>query len=160
MAQSLKIGPWRFLWLGFQFSLLWLLFMAIIFIIAMLINIDWSRNRLEALLTETIHRKFQLGHLSWTFGLNGLCLTTNRLSIQEYNGRPFFHAGVSEIGIAVTSLFGKELKIRHLNLNQPELWAVRIRPGIWNFSDLLTKAQDVNYLQADSGKIHFLDASN
>jgi hypothetical protein len=133
--------------------------MVILFGIALLTNIDWSRNRLEAMMSASIHRRLHLGRLSWIFGINGLAIEAHDFILYEPDGAPFLNAGKTEIGIALRPLFSGQFKMRHLVLNEPELWAVRIRPGVWNFNDLLQTAFNLNFLRAEHGKIHLIDRS-
>ncbi len=142
-----------------KFISMWLFFMVIIFGIAMLTDIDWSRPYLERSMAEATHRQIKLGHLTWTFGLGGLAIDTTHISIRDKSGQPFLNAQASEIGIAFWRLLSGELRIRHLYFERPELWCVRNAPGIWNFDDLLKTAINVDYLECDQGNIHMVDTA-
>jgi uncharacterized protein involved in outer membrane biogenesis len=147
-------------WIGLTtlFLTVWLSFMAIIFVIAMLTDIDWSKSRLEKLLGAAIHRKVSFGHLSWSFGLHGLAIETNKFNVYEENGAPFLSAGRSQLGMALRPLLSGQIKLQFLNFSHPELWASRTGPGKWNFDDLLQTAYQVDFLQAEHGTIHLADS--
>lgn len=149
--------PFRVAWLAFQFVSLWAFFMVIIFSIALLTNIDWSRNRVEAMISTTTHRHIRLGRLSWVFGINGAAVQAHDVRVYDADGTPFLTAGRTEIGIALRPLLSGQLKLRHVILNEPELWAVRLRPGVWNFDDLLQTAFNLNFLRGHHGTIHLAD---
>ncbi|PWT95706.1 MAG: hypothetical protein C5B53_11015, partial [Candidatus Melainabacteria bacterium] len=159
MGQS-NDRPFRVAWLAVQFTSLWLCFMVIIFGIALLTNIDWSRNRVEAMISNTTHRQIRLGRLSWIFGINGAAVQAHDLRVYDPDGTPFLTAGRTEIGIALRPLISGQLKLRHVIFNEPQLWAVQIRPGVWNFDDLLQTAFNLNFLKANHGKIHLTDKSS
>ncbi len=140
-----------------KFISLWLGFMVIIFGIAMLTDIDWSKRYIEKLMCEATHRQVKLGHLTWTFGLGGLAIDTTKISITEKSGLPLLQAGPSEIGIAFWKLLSGELRLRHLYFKQPELWSIRYAPGNWNFDDLLKTTINIDYLECSEATVHIID---
>jgi hypothetical protein len=134
--------------------------MVIIFGIALLTNVDWSRNRVEAVIGSTMHRQVHLGRLSWLFGIHGAALQARDLRVYDSDGTPFLTGGRTEIGIALRPLISGQLKLRYVEFHEPELWAVQVRPGVWNFDDLLQTAFDLNFLRTYHGKIHLTDKSS
>lgn len=133
--------------------------MVIIFGIALTTNIDWSRHRVEAMLSTALHRRLNVGHLRWTFGVHGLSLESNTVRICEADGRPFIDGAHSEVGIALWPLLSGKLKIKSISLNSPEIWAVRTSSGLWNFDDLLKASVDLQSFQVNNGTVHLKDAS-
>jgi len=126
---------------------------------AFLINIDWTRPKIEAMMSESFHRKVKLGALSWTLGLNGISIWTNQLTASGEDGEPFVRSGPSEIGVAFLPLLNGKLIVRHLSFKRPELWAIRLNKSTWNFSDLLKPGLDIRLIQVEKGKLHLQDRS-
>lgn len=157
IVRQAPLPPVRSAWQNFRFAALWFSFILIICGIAMLANIDWSRDRLQTWMSTVINRRVECGRLRWIFGLHGLAVEARDLKVFEADGRPFLNAGRSEIGVALLPLIAGQFKIRHLIFNSPELWAVRLKPGTWNFDDLLLTAFNAKFLKADHGLIHLKD---
>lgn len=140
-----------------KFMAMWLAFVVILIGVALLVDIDWAKPYCQTALTQMFHRKVRIGHLTWSFGLNGLEVETTKLAVYEPNGAPFLIAGTSEIGIGILPLFTKRMVISHLNFVQPEIWAIRTAQANWNFDDLLEAGPDIRYLQIQNGKMHLID---
>lgn len=137
-----------------KFLVAWVTFVVVLLGIGLLSNLEWARPKVEEQLSSSFHRTVKLGELSWTFGLNGLAIATDRLSMLESDGSPFLVAGRSEIGIAFTPLFRRELIIKHVDFHHPEMYATQLAPGKWNFSDLLVPGPEIRYVEVDDGKLH------
>ena len=137
----------------------WLISLILLFATAFLVNIDWARPKIEAMMSETLHRKVELGALSWSLGLNGISIWTNKLTATGKEGEPFMRSGPSEIGAAFLPLLNGKLIVRHLSFKRPELWAVRLSNSEWNFSDLIQPALDIRLIQVEKGKLHLQDRS-
>jgi hypothetical protein len=146
-------------WLIVRFLLGWMFSIAVLFILALMINIDWAKPKLEATMGEALHRNVHLGHLRWHFGLNGITVLTRSLKIDELDGSPFIVAKGSNIGVAFTPLLSGKLIVKFVQVDHPELYAVKLKPGAWNFEDLLQQTIDVKFIQADSGTVHISDRS-
>lgn len=137
-----------------KFFAFWLSSLAILLVIALLSNIEWARRHIETALCQSFHRKVGLGRLSWSLGLQGLAIDTNKFEMKEENSSPFIKSGPSEIGIAVLPLFEGKLVIKHLEFDGPEVWAVKLDDKRWNFSDLLTEGPEIRMLQIEHGQLH------
>ncbi len=146
-------------WLIVRFVLGWILSIAILFILALMIDIDWMKPRLEAAIGENLHRSVKLGHLRWHFGLNGITVLTRTLKVNELDGDPFILAKRSNIGIAFTPLLQGKLIVKFIQIDHPEIWAVKLKPGAWNFEDLLEPTIDVRFIEVDAGTVHLSDQS-
>ncbi|MBK7746818.1 MAG: AsmA family protein [Candidatus Obscuribacter sp.] len=146
-------------WLIIRFVLGWLFSIVILIGLALMVNIDWAKPKIEEVLTEQLHRNVHLGHLRWYFGLNGLTLTTKAIQVDEKDGDPFLKANGANIGIAFAPLFAKRVVIKHLRFDHPEFWAIKLKPGGWNFEDLLTDTTEIHLMQVDSGLVHVMDAT-
>jgi hypothetical protein len=146
-------------WLIVRFLLLWMGSLVVIALICLLVDINWTRPRLETALGQTLHRQIKLGQLRWHLGLNGLMILTRSLKINELDGDPFMQARGSNIGLAFVPLLSGKLIIKHLQVDHPEIWAVKLKPGAWNFEDLLDAKTTVNFMQFDSGTVHIVDAT-
>ena len=143
--------------LAYKFVAVWFLFVAVLFGLAFVSNIDWSKPFLQTQLGYLLHRNVKLGHLAWNLSQNGLAVETNQLSITEADGSNFFKAAHAEMGIAFVPLLKKQLIIRHVQFTKPEVWAVRIKKNIWNFDDLLEMDNNIRFVEADHGIVHFVD---
>ncbi|MBU6451428.1 MAG: hypothetical protein KGS72_06600 [Cyanobacteria bacterium REEB67] len=152
-------GNNRSRWLIVRFLLLWMGSLVVIALICLLVDINWTRPRLETALGQTLHRQIKLGQLRWHLGLNGLMVLTRSLKITELDGDPFIDARGSNIGLAFVPLLSGKLIIKHLQVDHPEIWAVKLKPGAWNFEDLLDAKTTVNFMQFDSGTVHIVDAT-
>jgi hypothetical protein len=150
-------GNNRSRWLIIKFLALWLVSMVVLTCIGLLVDINWTKPRLEAALGQTLHRKIKLGQLRWHLGLNGLMILTRSLKVNELDDDPFIVARGSNIGLAFVPLLSGKLIIKHLQIDHPQIYAVKLKPGGWNFEDLLNAKTTVNIMQFDSGTIHILD---
>lgn len=124
-----------------------------------MVNIDWAKPKIEEVMTQTLHRPVRLGHLRWFFGFNGLTLTTRFVDVKEEDGDPFMKAGGTNIGIAFTPLLSGKVVVKHLKFDHPEFWFVKLKPGGWNFEDLLVDTTEVHFIQVDDGVVHVIDAT-
>lgn len=157
--EAKDVNPWRTRWLIARFLFGWLASLVFLFILALMINIDWARPKLEAAMGETMHRRVELGKLRWHLGLNGLTVLTRSVKINELDGDPFLSARGSNVGLAFTPLLRGKIVVKFLQMDHPEVWAVKLKPGAWNFEDLLVPKVEVRFVQVDSGKIHIKDQS-
>jgi hypothetical protein len=146
-------------WLILRFLVLWLCSLVILVAVGLLVDINWTRPKVEAGLGQTLHRKIKLGALRWHLGLNGLMILTRSLSISELDGEPFLNARGSNIGLEFVPLLAGKIKIKHLQIDHPEIYAVKLKAGAWNFEDLFDAKTTVSFVQIDSGKIHIMDAT-
>ncbi len=146
-------------WLIVRFLAGWLFSILVLFILALMINIDWAKPKLEATMGEALHRNVHLGHLRWHFGLNGITVLTRSLKIDELDGSPFITAKGSNIGVAFTPLLSGKLIVKFVQVDHPVIYAVKLKPGAWNFEDLLQQTIDVHFIQADSGTVYISDRS-
>ena len=147
----------RYLGLVTRFLALWLFFMFLLASVALLMDINWARPRLELLMSESLKRRVALGSLSWNLGLNGLSIQTSKMGVTSLEGEPFVTAGPSEIGVAVLPLLKGKLIVRHLSFTKPEVWAVRLPAGNWNFTDLLKPGPEIRFVQVERGRLHLVD---
>ena len=139
------------------FISVWLFFSGIIFIIAILTDINWTRPNLEDFIGHSIHRNVKLGHLYWHFGFKGLTVQTSRLLVAEPTGEPFLMAGNCEIGFAFWPLFLGIGEIHHFDLQNPLFMAVRTGKGSWNFDDLLVACPEVDFIDCHHGHVFVID---
>ncbi len=146
-------------WLILRFLALWMGTLLVLAAIVLLVDINWARPRLEAGLGQTLHRKISLGQLRWHLGLNGLMILTRSLNITELDGDPFLNSRGSNIGLAFVPLLTGKIIIKHLQIDHPEIYAVKLKPGAWNFEDLFDPKTTVSFMEVDSGKIHIIDAT-
>ncbi len=137
-----------------KFLSLWIMSLLMLVAIALLSNIEWARRHIENALCQTFNRKVELGKLSWSIGLHGLAIDSDHLEMKGKKGEPFVSAGPSEIGIALLPLLQKRLVVKHLEFEEPEVWAFRLSDKEWNFSDLITEGPEIRMLQIERGQLH------
>jgi hypothetical protein len=139
------------------FVSVWLFFSSIVFLIAILTDINWARPNLEDFMASSLHRNVKLGHLYWHFGFKGLTLETSRLLVAEPSGEPFLMAGNCEIGLAFWPLLLGKGTIHHFDLQNVLFMAVRTGEHHWNFDDLLVTCPDVEFVDCHHGHAFVID---
>ena len=139
------------------FFFTWLSFSCIIFVIAILIDINWTRPSLEQIMAQFVHRNVKLGRLSWHFGWHGFSVHTSRLLVAEKSGDPFLMAGNCEIGFSTLPLLIGIAKVEYIDMQNPLFMAVRTGAKSWNFDDLLVASPDIDFIQIRSGHIFVVD---
>ena len=121
---------------------------------------NWSTEKLELAMSESLTRPVHLGRTSWSLGLNGLILSTSSLAIDEKDGRTrFMTSGQTEIGLAFFPMARGEFYPRHLRLVDPQVNAVRISGDRWNFSDLgqVPALKYVSWMEISGGRVKLVD---
>ncbi len=146
-------------WLIFRFVSGWLLSLAILAGLALMVNIDWAKPKMQEVMGQALHRPVKLGHLRWFFGLNGITLTTKNIEVTENDGDPFLKAKGINIGVAFTPLLSGKVVLKHLRFDTPEFYAVKLKASGWNFEDLLVETTEIHFVQVDNGKVHVIDAT-
>lgn len=144
----------RLNWIVLRFLGSWLFGLLVLVGIGLLSNLEWARPKIQEAMSESFHRQVKLGDLSWMLGLNGLAISTDRLSLIEADGKPFIISGKSEIGVAFLPLFNKRVLIKHVDFDKPEVFATQIAPGKWNFTDLLVEGPEIRFVQVEHGRLH------
>ena len=96
----------------------------------------WDRSRVENTLTASLQRKVHLGKINWCFGIRGLAFDTEEISVQDKDGTPFFHANKTTVLFGIIPLLQGKLRVKHLDVQQPQAWLKRLTQTEWNFSDL------------------------
>ena len=148
----LKLLLIRMVFVGF-----WLFFSCIIFVVAILTDINWMRPKLEEAISHSIHRNVKLGHLSWHVGLRGLSVQTSRLAIAEPTGDPFLMAGTCEIGFSPWPLLIGVGQIEHVEMDNTLFMAIRTGKQNWNFDDLLVVSPDIDFIECHKGHVFVVD---
>ena len=146
-------------WLISKFIWGWLGSLLLLAVIALSLDVDWAKPKVEEVLTQQLHRKVFLGHLRWRIGLNGLQFLTRSMKIDEFDGDPFMTARGTNLGVSMTHLLAGQLKIKYLQIDHPEIFAIKIKPGAWNFEDLLDDQIEIQLIEVDSGVLHIQDQS-
>ncbi|HEY9681985.1 MAG TPA: AsmA-like C-terminal region-containing protein [Oculatellaceae cyanobacterium] len=144
-------------WLIVKFLVGWLASMCLLFVIALSVNIDWAKPFLQRGLSLIINRDVQLGHLTWSWRPGNLTVETTKVAISGVDGSKLLVAGPSEVGLAFFPLLKKKVIVKHITLNHPQFWAVRVKDKGWNFDDLLTLGPDIQFIQANSGTVYVSD---
>jgi uncharacterized protein involved in outer membrane biogenesis len=144
-------------WLVIKFLAGWFASMCLLFVIALSVNIDWAKPFLQRGLSMIVNRDVQLGHLTWSWRPGNLTVETTKVSISQPDGSKLLVAGPSEVGLAFFPLLKKKVIVKHITLNRPQFWAVRIKDKGWNFDDLLTLGPDIQFIQANNGTLFVAD---
>lgn len=142
-----------------QFLTGWFISMVILVVVAISVDINWAKPHISKMLADVLHRKVHLGKLKWQCGFSGLAISTDKLSLVEHDNLPLLTTKQSEIGIAFTPLLQGKLEFRYLKFKEPELWAIYLGNGRWNFTDLLDAVIDLHLAEIKQGQIHFRDFS-
>lgn len=143
--------------LAIKFMIFWLLSVAMLCVVALALNADWCKPQFETALSQLFHRKVRLGHMSWSFGFNGLAIATNKVEVDEMNDAPFLRAQRTEIGVSFRPLLKGDVELHHLDFRKPEFWFTREMNGDWNFADLIKFGPDVRIIQINDGRLHLTD---
>lgn len=151
-AEKAAVGP-----LAIKFMVFWLLSISAILVIGLALNADWCKPQFESALSQLFHRKVRLGHISWSFGFNGLAIATNKVEVDEMDDAPFLRAQRTEIGVAFRPLLKGDIELHHLDFKKPEFWFEREMNGDWNFTDLIKFGPDVRIIQISDGRLHLTD---
>jgi len=119
----------------------------------------WDRTRVENTISDSLHRQVHLGKINWRMGFRGLAFDTEEISVQNKDDTPFFHCGKATILFGIFPLLHGKLRIKHLDLQEPQAWAERLNKTEWNFSDF--PQADVFSKFADckitDGTLHLID---
>lgn len=114
------------------------LIILLLILIPILLNADNYRPRVESMLSDATGRKVTLGHLS--FSLLSGSLTADQLSIADdpqFSRQPFVQAKQVDIGIEVGPLiFDKEVKIRSITIDTPQINLIQNQANVWNYASL------------------------
>jgi AsmA protein len=106
--------------------------------IPFLLNADNYRPRIERALSESTGRQVTLGHLS--FSLFSGALTADHPAIADdpaFSQQPFIQAKAVHIGIEVAPLlFHKQVLIRSITFESPQIQLIRNQANLWNYASL------------------------
>lgn len=123
---------------------------------------DWTRSKLERVMSINLHRNVVLGRATWSLGLNGLILAVERMVVIDRIGdSPFITSDYAEIGVPLLPLLAGSLEARSMTFKNPKVYAVKIGKTQWNFSDLpdIDALRNVSYVDVQGGELHLLDRS-
>jgi hypothetical protein len=124
---------------------------------------DWTREKLERVMTMNLHRKVLLRQATWSLGINGLVIAVENMVVLDRIGdAPFITSDYSEIGVPLLPLLAGSLEARSITFKNPKLYAVKIGKFRWNFSDLpdVDALRNVSYVDLKGGELHIIDRSN
>ncbi len=114
------------------------LLLVIVVAVPFLINVNNFRPQIESSLSSALGRPVKVGNLSLSI-LSG-SVGTDQLSIADdpkFSKTPFIQAKSLQVGVELMPLiFSKQLNITKLLIDQPKIFLMRNREGVWNFSSL------------------------
>ena len=110
----------------------------ILIALPLLIDVDSFRPKIESELTNALGRQVTLGKLSLSI-LRG-SVGVDDVSIADdpaYSKSPFITAKSLKVGVKLLPLiFSKELKVKGIFLDEPQITLLKSANGKWNFSSL------------------------
>jgi AsmA protein len=112
--------------------------LVIVIAIPFFVNVNSFRPQIESSLTTALGRQVKVGDLSLSI-LSG-SVRADQLSIADdpkFSDKPFIQAKSLQVGVELMPLiFSKQLNVTHLTIEQPQIFLLRDRDGVWNFSSL------------------------
>jgi AsmA protein len=103
-----------------------------------LVNVNSFRPEIESNLSSALGRPAKVGNLGLSVFSGSV--EADQLSIADdpkFSPSPFIQAKSLKVGVEMLPLiFGKQLHITHLRIDQPQITLLRGRDGVWNFSSL------------------------
>jgi AsmA protein len=112
--------------------------LVIVIAIPFLINVNNFRPQIESNLSTALGRPVKVGNLSLSI-LSG-SVGADQLSIADdpkFTSTPFIQAKSLQVGVELMPLiFSKQLNVTKLLIDHPEIFLMRNREGVWNFSSL------------------------
>jgi AsmA protein len=126
------------MWIAIAVGVLLVAAVALIF----LVDANRFRPELESSLTQALNRNVKLGNLSLSI-LSG-SVAANDLEIAEdpaFGKAPFIRAKAFRVGVELWPLiFSRQLNVKGITIDQPEIMLVQNADGRWNYSSLGTSA--------------------
>jgi AsmA protein len=102
------------------------------------INVNSYRPEIESSLTSALGRPVKVGNLSLSI-LSG-SVKADQLSIGDdpkFSNSPFIQAKALAVGAELMPLiFSKKLNVTKIVIDHPEIFLLRNREGVWNFSSI------------------------
>jgi AsmA protein len=119
------------------------------------INVNSYRPEIESSLTSALGRPVKVGNLSLSI-LSG-SVKADQLSIGDdpkFSNSPFIQAKALAVGAELMPLiFSKKLNVTKIVIDHPEIFLLRNRDGVWNFSSIggqTTSTQPANAPKSSS----------
>jgi AsmA protein len=119
------------------------------------INVNSYRPEIESSLTSALGRPVKVGNLSLSI-LSG-SVKADQLSIGDdpkFSNSPFIQAKALAVGAELMPLiFSKKLNVTKIVIDHPEIFLLRNREGVWNFSSIggqTTSSQPANAPKSSS----------
>jgi len=137
--------------------------LALYMVLNLLINFfldDWSKQKLEQVISTGIKRDVHLGRVSWNMGLDGLDLHMASIDVKDLDGSPLLRAGKTDVSVALWPLLQQQIEVRHVDSTKPVLWAKKLSWGAWNTTDLAESPalKYINHLGVHDGTLHLAGA--
>lgn len=109
-----------------------------LFALPHLVDLDRFRPELESILSSSLGREVHVGHMELSLLSGGA--RVDEISIADdpaYSSNTFLQAKSLGVGVSLLSLiFSRSLHVTSLSLDQPQLAAIQLPSGEWNFSTL------------------------
>ncbi len=106
--------------------------------IPLFINVNNYRPQIESNLSSALGRQVKVGNLSLSIFSGSV--KADQLSIADdpkFSTSPFIQAKALAVGVELMPLiFSKKLNVTNIEIEHPEIFLLRNRDGVWNFSSL------------------------
>lgn len=114
------------------------LILVVVIVAPFFIDVDHFRPQITAQLSSSLGRQVEVGHLRLSL-ITG-SLTAEQISIADdpaFSREPFLTAKSLSVGVDLLSLvFSRELRVRSLAFDAPQVQLIRAAAGRWNFQTL------------------------
>jgi AsmA protein len=124
---------------------IWIILAAVVCVLLMgtlvlqhLLDADTYRGHIEAMLSDSLGRPVQLGHLSFSIFSGSLVAVAPSIADDPaFSSQPFLTAKDVRIGVETGALlFHRELHITGFMVDEPKITLLRRADGVWNYSSL------------------------
>jgi AsmA protein len=126
----------------------------VIIAVPLFINVDSFRPDLEKKLSAALNRQVHIGKLDASLLSGGASASDITIADDPaFNKGPFLKASSVNVGVQLMPLiFSKQLKVRSLTIQKPDITLLKNAAGKWNYSTLGATAQKQKTQPEPSGK--------
>jgi len=126
----------------------------VIIAVPLFINVDSFRPDLEKKLSAALNRQVHIGKLDASLLSGGASASDITIADDPaFNKAPFLKASSVKVGVELMPLiFSKQLKVKSLTIQKPDITLLKNAAGKWNYSTLGATAQKPKTQPESSGK--------
>lgn len=101
------------------------------------LNANSLRLRIESALTASLGRKVTIGTLGLSVWSGGLVAKDVQMADDpRFSNRPFLEATSVKIGVDLLPLLHRQIDVRDIVLEDPQIQLLRTAEGVWNYSTI------------------------